>query len=198
MVPNGRLDEGGMVNQASTPIFATTAEYAAHRGCDASLIRRWKAEGKLVVHDDGRIVVHATDAALKATLHPSRGGKRTAGQSAEAKNVGGAARAARGDARIDFGEEAAREKRAKADSAELDLAERAGLLVSTQTVRRNVRGLAVAAREALLGLPGRVSAELVALTDASAIEAVLLAELQLLCAQMAMAASHVDGSEANQ
>lgn len=168
------------------PIFATTAEFAAHRGVTPRMVSKYRKAGRLVLHEDGRIVVHASDALLARTLHPSKGGDRSqAASPAKTPREGDSLprRPPPGE-RIDLAAETARERRAKADLAELELAAKRRELVARTAVESLVRGLAVAAREALLALPGRIAPELALLEGAEAMERKLAEELALVCRTM--------------
>lgn len=168
-------------------IFASANEYAAHRGVDPSLIRRYRRDGRLVLDETGRIVVHASDAKLNASLHPTRGGKH-ANVPTHATDEGMARPSANARERksegIDLATEVAREKRAKATLAELELAEKCRVLVSRAEVESLVRGLAISAREALLALPGRLAPELALIGDVDELERKLHGELLLVCRTM--------------
>lgn len=54
----------------------TTAEYAKHRGVSDSYIRRMRRKGNVILGDDGRIHVNASDTLLDGMTHPVQGGKR--------------------------------------------------------------------------------------------------------------------------
>lgn len=168
------------------PIFATVAEYAVHRGVSARMVCKYRAAGRLVLHEDGRIVVHASDALLSRTLHPSKGGDRSKAPSPAKPPREGDSLPRRPPPaeRIDLAAETARERRAKADLAELDLAAKRRELVARTDVESLVRGLAVAARETLLALPSRIAAELALLESAEAMERKLTGELTLVCRAM--------------
>lgn len=168
------------------PIFATAAEYAVHRGVSVRMVGKYRAAGHLVLHEDGRIVVHASDARLARVLHPTKGGNRTT----VVKSPKPAKTPREGDSlprhtpaieKIDLAAETARERRAKAALAELELAEKMRELVSRTQVEALVRGLAIAARETLLALPGRIAPELALMRDADELERKLVVELELVC-----------------
>ena len=167
----------------SEPIFATVAEYAAHRGISTRMVSKHKAAGRLVLHEDGRIVVHASDAALAKVLHPTKGGDRR--KEAKPPREGDSLpRTAAPGEKIDLAVEVAREKRAKATLAELELAEKCRALVSRAEVESLVRGLATSAREALLALPGRLAPELALIGDVDELERKLHGELLVVCRTM--------------
>lgn len=171
------------MTESTTPRTATLSEFAAIREVDVSAICRWRQEGRLVLAEDGEsILVDASMARLDAMVDPARGRhaestKRRLG--AIGGNSGGEGTG------INYAEQAAREKRARATLAELDLAKQAGNLVPRAEVEQLVAGVAVAAREALLALPGRLSAELYAAGSVAAVEELLLAELRRVCEQLA-------------
>ena len=168
-------------------VFASSKEYADHRGVDVSLINRWKRAGRLVLDETGRIVVHASDAKLAVSLHPTRGGRQASASKENGRATAARASASapeRKDDTIDLAVEVAREKRAKADLAELELAAKRRELVARADVDSLVRGLAIAARESLLALPGRLAPELALLSDVAAIEQQLTDELLLVCQTM--------------
>lgn len=164
-------------------IFATVAEYAVHRGVSTRMVGKYRAAGHLVLHEDGRIVVHASDDKLARVLHPTKGGDRSKTAKPPREGDSLPRRSPPGE-RIDLAAETARERRAKADLAELELAAKRRELVARTDVDSLVRGLAVAAREALLALPGRIAAELALLEGAEAMERKLTEELALVCRTM--------------
>ena len=171
------------MTESTTLRTATLREFAAIREVDVSAVCRWRQEGRLVLADDGQtILVDASMAKLDATIDPARGRhaestKRRLG--ATEGNSGGEGPG------ISYHEQAAREKRARATLAELDLAKQAGNLVPRAEVEQLVGGVAIAAREALLALPGRLAAELYAAGSVAAVEDLLLAELRRICEQLA-------------
>jgi hypothetical protein len=171
------------VTESTTPRTATLREFAAIREVDVSAVCRWRQQGRLVLADDGEtILVDASMAALDATIDPARG--RHAESTKRRLGALGGNSADDGPA-INYSSEAAREKRARATLAELDLAKQAGNLVPRAEVEQLVGGVAIAAREALLALPGRLAAELYAAGSVSAVEGLLLAELRRVCEQLA-------------
>lgn len=161
-------------------IFATVAEYAVHRGVSTRMVGKYRTAGHLVLHEDGRIVVHASDAKLARVLHPTKGGDRSKAVK-PARGEDSLPRHPQPVEKIDLAAETARERRAKAALAELELAEKMRELVSRTQVEALVRGLAIAARETLLALPGRIAPELALMSDAEALERKLVTELELVC-----------------
>lgn len=180
----------------------TQAEFAALRGVSAPMVTKWKAQGRLVLSPDGkRVCVAASIARLESTRDPARGGDRTAKPATAAQ--GGAGQPAGGQgapagltatvvpaAALIYTDEAAREKRAKAQLAELELAKLAGELVAARAVDALMFGLARAGREAVLALPDRLATVLAAESDAAVVHAKLLAECRKVCAAMATPNAH--------
>ncbi|MBB4604150.1 hypothetical protein GGR59_000355 [Xanthomonas arboricola] len=160
----------------------TAAEYAAHRNCSDSYIRRMRRSGKLVMHADGkRINVAASDSLLDDITDPLRGGDRTAG--AADRLEAPASRVPQGD--VPSVQEAVRRERlARARLAELELGEESRELTRTKGVERAVFTLVRQALNSMMNLPGRLRAKLAAETDPRAIEAMLEAEVRLIAQTM--------------
>ncbi|MDN5924341.1 MAG: hypothetical protein L0H70_05015, partial [Xanthomonadales bacterium] len=97
----------------------SNAEYAIHRGCSDSYVRRLKREQRLVLVDDGRIDAVASDALLASTGDPSRGGHKEDLRD-PMTDVGATD--------ISLREAMRRERLAKAQLAELELGEESGAL----------------------------------------------------------------------
>lgn len=152
----------------------STAEYAAHRGCSDSFVRRLRREGKLVC-DGRRIHVAESDRLLANITDPVRGGDRT-------QPAGGAAsRAAAAD---EVQEAIRRERMAKARLAELELGEAAKELVRAEGVRRAVFTLAREAVNSLQGMRGRLRERLAATSDPREVDRLLEEEIVALCSRM--------------
>lgn len=178
--------------------WMTVAEYAAHRGCSDSYVRRMRRESRLVIATDGRIDRDASDARLAAEQDPLRGGVRTRPDPDEAAELAlreahaGAGQAAGGaplvgTVRIDtisLKEAMRRERLAKARSAELELGEATKQLTRTRDVERAVFTLARRALERLRGMKTRLRTELAAESDPRAIEAILDNEIREICTDM--------------
>lgn len=54
------------------PIILTKREYATHKGWSPSYLTQLRKEGRLVLTEDGRVDVAATEAQLKATRDPGK------------------------------------------------------------------------------------------------------------------------------
>lgn len=178
----------------------TTAEYAAHRGCSDSYARRMRREGRLVIGDDDLIDVAASDARLAATTDPVRGGDRT-GKATPANAGAGtdtpSATVLPLSEGIDLREAMRRERLARARLAELELGEEASELVRRKQVDREVFTLARQAMERLRTIPSRLRHKLAAETDPRACEALLDAEVAVVCEELQKAAMAMAAALAN-
>jgi hypothetical protein len=176
---------------SSEKTFMTTAEYAVHRKCSDSYVRRMRREGRLVEGEGKMIDVAASDALLDATTDPLRGGDRTARAADEALAPAQvpvtATVAPLGDG-VDLREAMRRERLAKARLAELELGEEARELVRRKQVDREVFTLARQAMERLRTIPSRLRIKLAAESDPRGCEALLDAEVAMVCEELQKAA----------
>jgi hypothetical protein len=161
------------------------ADYAVHRGCSDSYVRRLRRAQRLVLTAAGLVDVVATDALLAATSDPLRGGDRNRG-AADAGGEPAAAPGVVGD--ISLREAMRRERLARARLAELELGEEAGELARTKDVERDVFTLARQAVERLRSMPGRLRIALAAESDAAKCEQLLEAEIAKVCTELQNAA----------
>lgn len=158
-------------------------EYAAHRGCSDSYIRRMRRTGKLVMHADGkRIHVAASDALLDDITDPIRGGDRSAG--AQARDPAAPTYNVLPIGGPSVQEAVRRERLARARLAELELGEEAKELTRTKDVERAVFTLVRQALNGMMGLAGRLRAKLAAESDPHAVEAMLEAEVRRIADEM--------------
>lgn len=192
------------------PPVMSQGEFARHRGVSEPMVSRWKAKGYLVMTPEAKVDVAATQELLARVLDPARGGKRgatPAGAGAALQpapapapaRAGRAAAAASGESDADkanYNLQAARERRAKAQLAELELAREAGALVDAEEVRSQIAGRVGDARNALMQIGRRVSAQLALLDNARDIEAVLDEECRRVCDVLAGARAHDEAQAA--
>ncbi len=171
----------------------TVAEFAMHRGCSDSYIRRMRRLGKLVMAADGkRIVVTSSDALLDDITDPVRGGDRTPG--AAARGEVPLARGVSGDV-PSVHEAVRRERLARARLAELELGEESKELTRTKGVERAVFTLVRQALNSMLNMSGRLRAKLAAESDPRAVEALLDAEVRRIAETMQEEARQLLASE---
>lgn len=166
----------------SSDAAMTVAEYAAHRGCSDSYIRRMRRQGKLVMSADGKLIrVAASDALLDDVTDPIRGGDRSAG--AESPRGPVTITQVPLDA-ISTQEAVRRERLARARTAELELGELSRELIRRKDAERAVFTLARQALNAMMGMPGRLRAKLAAESDPRAVESLLDAEVRRIAGDM--------------
>lgn len=177
-------------------VVMTVAEYAARRGCSTSYVRRLRRNGRLVTQGE-LIDAEASDAALAASDDPLRGGKRTAGSVdtplGDRADGGGAAIHPIADV-PSIKEAVRRERLAKARLAELELGEEAGDLTRRQDVYRDVFTLARQALERMRTMGSRLRTALAAESDPRQCQALIDAEIGLICADMQKAADQRQGA----
>ncbi len=172
----------------------TVAEYAAHRGCSDSYVRRMRRERRLVCGPGKLIDVAASDALLDATSDPVRGGDRT-GKHEAAQAAGQATGSGVPTATVsalvegvDLREAMRRERLAKAQLAELELGEQSRDLTRVKQVDREVFTLVRQALERMRTIGSRIRGKLAAESDARACEALVDAEVRQVAEDMQAAA----------
>lgn len=165
------------------PERVTQTEYAQLRGYSKSYVSKLKNQQRLVLDDDGLVLVAQTDAVVAALRDPTRGGDRTgkrrrreapaAPVAAPAANRGPA-----GDGELSYTDAARQEKIERTRLLQLEIAEKAGAMVpramvDAEAFRRGRHGV-----EALMAIKDRLSARLAVETDPAKIEVMLDAELR--------------------
>lgn len=169
----------GSVPVAELKPSMSVAEYASHRGCSDSYVRRMRREDRLVLTKSGAIDVAASDASLANTGDPLRGGDRTKPAAEDEVEL---ITVAAGD--ISLREAMRRERLARARLAELELGEEAKQLTRVKQVDREVFTLARQALVRLSSIPSRLRTSLAKETDPRACEALLDAEVAQVCQEM--------------
>lgn len=170
----------------SSAALMSVAEYALHRACSDSYVRRLRRQGRLVLQD-GQIDVAASDAVLDATTDPTRGGDRTAPAPAESGHDGDQPPPI-GAGVISLREAMRRERLAKAKTAELELGERSGELTRVRDVDRDVFTLARQAMQRMLTMGGKLRQALAAETDPAACQKLIDDEVRQIADDMQKAA----------
>ena len=160
----------------------SVADYAAHRGCSDSYVRRMRREDRLVLTNTGLIDVAASDAKLARQGDPLRGGNRQPGHKVDDHDAASMEGPVTGD--ISLREAMRRERLARARLAELELGEEAKQLARVKEVDRAVFTLARQALERLRSIPSRLRKSLAAETDPRACEALLDAEVAKVCEEL--------------
>ena len=189
---------------AADRVLMTVDEYASHRGCSDSYIRRLRRQGRLVLGEDGKLIdVAASDAAIEQYRDPLRGGDHSAASAVPAGRnsaprerlmspaeayIASACDIPAADAGLSLKEAVRRERLAKARLAELELGEAAGDLTRRAEVQRQVFTLARQALERMRTMGSRLRTRLAAESDARACEAIINAEIAEICEDMQRAA----------
>lgn len=165
--------------------FMNAAEYAKHRGCSDSYVRRMRRDGRLVLNLDQLVDVAASDARLGASTDPSRGGDHSKPGS-DVADVVPAPDACLGiiGGEVGLREAMRRERLAKARSAELELGELAGELIRAKQATRDVFTLSRQALERMRMMSSKLGNELAAERDPRKCEGILDAEIARICDEM--------------
>ncbi len=160
----------------------TQAEFARHRGVSRATVTEYKHKGLLVMTDDGRVDVAASEQRLNASLDPVRGGDRSAAKKQPAATV-------KEDGR--FMSARVEELVAKAAWQRLKLEKEAGRLVEKESTRQAAFTLARTAQETLIAIPDRLSSILAAESNAAKVHAVLSEEIRRVCNELASGAKEM-------
>lgn len=164
------------------------SEYARHIGAAPSYVTKLKAQGRLVMRQDGdRQVVdfELSDRLIRNTadLGRARNGANAAPGRAPSAPLAPVADAGRVDAI--FRQAQAQERAFNAKKAELEYRKMAGELVPVDEVRNEVARLAVSLREAILQVSSRLAAVVAAESDTGRCYELIDAELRQALQQIA-------------
>lgn len=165
----------------------TVSQYALHRACSASYVRRLRRLGRLV--SEGKlIVVAASDAALAATEDPLRGGSRMLAADTRGEALAPPEQTGAGSLRpieeLSLREAMRRERLASARLAELRLGETAKQLVRVRFVERSVFTLARQALQRLRTMGSRLREQLAAESDHVAVQRLIDVEVGKIAEEM--------------
>jgi hypothetical protein len=148
--------------------------YAKHRGETLGAVQKALKTGRITALKSGKIDPAAADKAWSQGTDPSKQRKAPGAGGNSSENFA-MARAAR--------------EAYNAKLAELNFRERAKQLVDAGTVRARAFENARAVRDAVLGLPNKIGAELAAETDPVKVQNLLILELTRVLEELATAAS---------
>lgn len=182
------------------------ADYARHRGCSDSLVRRYRRSGLVLSCEHGLIDVAATDKSLLDNIHPIRGGNRTDPPTPAAMPASAPPPAAAdtplasrkpesallvSDPPIaqSFNEALRRERFARARLAEVELEERLGKLIIKQEAERATVTLVRHAIVRMRLMGSRLRGTLAAESDARKVESLIDAEVDAICDDFRKAAA---------
>lgn len=163
-------------------------EYARHRNVTKQRISQLATSGRLVLTPSGRIVVEDSDKALAASIDPS---KQRAQKPKPEQSIPGAAPSER---QREDDLPAVRGRVSEAEARTLNYLERAklqkltrerleGKLLDADQTKDQVFTRFRAARDAMLAIPARISAELAAMTDAFEVQRKLTLEIEMAMRQ---------------
>ena len=164
-------------------------EAARQLGKSDTALRKAEKRGTISFDKDGRVDVEKVRLQLQANTDPSRGGDRRIQNQAETpRGEFGAAWKNQAQNKTTAGTfQAARAAREayEAKLSELKYRQTVGALVNAADVKRATANKARIARDALLSLPARVSAELAAEQDVGKVHDRLTAEIRKICSEIA-------------
>lgn len=151
---------------SAAPQAVSKAEFARLLGASRSAITAHAKAGRLVLTDDGLVMVEASRARLQATVGaPERAGEGIVG------------------ARVmDWRE---RKEQAQAEMAEMDVAQRRGELVRADEVAQVASAAVVVFRTRLEMLPDQLAPQIAVITDEHRVRALLAAEIESALADLA-------------
>ena len=163
------------MTDSQIPKYLNQAEYARYRGVARKTVTEYKHRGLLVLNENGKVDVAASDANLDAVLDEVVGGDRT--------NPAVGANA--------YMEAKTREMRARAARQELETRRRAGELLDRKAVERAAFTLARQTQEAVIAVADRLASVLAAESDAAKVHEMLSDELRSVMNDMARQAEEL-------
>lgn len=154
-----------------TPLAVPQKEYAQLRGISEAMVSKYKSAGRLVLDNQGFVLIEETDQLLTRTLDPLHGGDRSGKSGVPEK--------------ITYLEAKTEEARARATKATLEAEIMSGTLVRTAEVEAEAFARARGAQEVLMAIPDRMAPLLAAESDVAKIHALLSDELRRVCEAIA-------------
>lgn len=172
----------------------SAADYAKRRGCSDSYVRRLRRKGLIVECSHGMIDVEASDRSLADNLNPVRGGDRSGKDQPAAPPPPSPSSPPR-DEQPSVNEAVRRERLARARLAELELGELSGQLIRRQDAMRATVTLVRQAVSRMRLMASRLRGPLAATGEPRKCEALIDAEIDLICADMQKSADLVCAGE---
>lgn len=166
----------------NTPNAVTKAEFARMKGVDRSTITRWADQSRIVV-DDGRVLVAESEARLAETADPSKAGvvkRHELERGAPVADLLTVPAPSRHVTRAEKGEhygarirESARHEAAKAEMAELELAQRKSQLTDVEGVQKAMADFATLTRQTYERIRPELKLRLAVETDPDRVDQLL-------------------------
>ena len=168
-------------------MYVSLREFARIKGWSPGYVSKLKSQGKLVMHTDERGKEMVDVAGSNARLNDARDPKKDYMQEVNQSQRPGYGRAPdrQPSANATFNNARTASEVYGAKLKQLEYEERAGTLVSAQVVRDALFRKVRIARDNLFAIPARLSAQLAAETDESAIRLLLMVELRRACEELA-------------
>lgn len=163
--------ESMVPESAVMPRAVPQKDYAKLRGISEAMVSKYKSGGRLVLDEQGFVLIKETDQLLSRTLDPLHGGDRSGKSSGREK--------------ITYLEAKTEEARARATKATLEAEIMSGTLVRTAEVEAEAFARARGAQEVLMAIPDRIAPLLAAESDVGKIHALLSDELRRVCEAIA-------------
>lgn len=143
--------------------------YAKLRGVSYELIRKYCKQGRLSKDENGKLDPEIADKELEDNVVINGNAKLAKGSKTKITET---------NHTIEFNKAKARREKSKADLAELEYKERAGLLISVETVEREAESLYRSLRDNILNVVIRASKKLLGETDEFRFKKILKAEIE--------------------
>jgi len=172
------------VSPARQVVWLTPAEYARHRRVSRQAVHKAIAQGRVQLFG-GRIDRDAADREWIDNTDPIPGGSSTPGAVGPPAATGEDLAAAPSTGGPSFHRARTVWQGYRAQLARLEYEVRVGKLVNADEVRQAAYDHGRRLRDALIGLPARVAAELAAARKRAECERILLREIHRLCEELA-------------
>lgn len=179
------------------------SEFARHLGVKPSYVTQLGKDDRLVLDADGKVLVEATKARIRATRDPSHAAvaarhaaERAQPEGEEEEDGQSAPQAAVRDDDRAYQDWRTRNERAKALAAERDLAQSMGELLGKDEVRGVVSDAFTTVRKTMEGWPSQLAPELAAMQDETEVRTRLTDEVESVLRELSRNLSKAGGLDA--
>ena len=175
----------------TTPVALRQKDFAAHIGCKPGYITNLKQDGRLVMRDDGLVLVAESIARIEATRDPA---KRAVAARHAAERGAALAAAGEGDrptedpdtlANPDYQQARAKREHYAAEREEMRYRQEAGELLVATEVEGQLATILTELRTRLEALPDTLGPQLAPLTDEQQVRTRLAEEIELALGDVA-------------